>query len=63
MNIPTIKVKSKSAEQGDFVVINESDFDAETHELYVETDEAKPKTKAEQKAEAALKAALAEAQN
>ena len=35
----TIKVKPWGEGQGDFVVINEEDFDPEAHELYgVETD-------------------------
>lgn len=45
MNIPTIKVKAASAEQGEFIVINESDFDAETHEIYVQPDEETQKKK------------------
>lgn len=36
----TIKIKSTHPEsQGAFVVINEADFDAEKHELYVEGEE------------------------
>lgn len=36
MDCSTIKIKATDPEQGAFVVINESDFDAEKHELYVE---------------------------
>jgi hypothetical protein len=32
--IPTIKVKPQSAEQGDFVLINEADFDPKVHERF-----------------------------
>lgn len=31
MNIPTIKVKPWGPDQGDFVVINEADFDPAVH--------------------------------
>lgn len=34
--IPTVKVKPWSKDQGDFVEINESDFDAKVHEAYEE---------------------------
>lgn len=37
MQCPTVKIKSTDVEtQGDYVEINETDFDAEKHELYVE---------------------------
>lgn len=35
-DVPTIKVKPWSADQGDYVVINESDFDAAVHERFEE---------------------------
>jgi hypothetical protein len=34
--IKTVRVKPWSESQGDFVVINESDFDASVHEMYEE---------------------------
>lgn len=34
----TIKVKATSADQGDFVVINEADFDASVHQLLDQPD-------------------------
>lgn len=37
MEIKTIKVKAWDPEQGDHVVINEADFDAEKHELFEES--------------------------
>ena len=32
----TVKVKAWAAEQGDFVLINQDDFDPENHELFEE---------------------------
>ena len=37
MNCPTVRIKSSNPEVP-FIVINEEDFDAEKHELYVEED-------------------------
>ena len=39
-DVPTLKVKPSHESQGAFVVINESDFDPEKHELFEE-----PKTR------------------
>lgn len=37
---PTVKIKSSNpATQGDFIEINESDFDPKIHELFAEGDE------------------------
>lgn len=36
MECPIIKIKPSSPEQGEFVVINESDFDPAKHARYVE---------------------------
>lgn len=41
--IPTIKVKPWGDDQGDYVLINECDFDAEVYELFEEADGADPK--------------------
>ena len=54
--LPTVKVKASDPEQGAFVIINESDFDAAVHELYAEPAEAAPA-----KASKATKAAKPEA--
>lgn len=34
MNIPTIKVKPWGADQGEFVLINEADFDPAVHQRF-----------------------------
>lgn len=52
----TIKIKSTHESQGPFVIINEEDFDAKRHVLYVEDDsdekkEPKKLSDAESKAE------------
>ena len=39
---PTVKVKPWSKDQGDFVAINESDFDPSLHELYEPAAEVPP---------------------
>lgn len=36
MEIKTLKIKSSHPSQGDFVVINEEDFDSTKHKLHVE---------------------------
>ena len=36
MSIPTVKIKSDHPEHGGHYVINESDYDPDTHELYQE---------------------------
>ena len=47
-----IQVKPWGKDQGDFVEINEEDFDSEVHELFGESKPAKaPKAKPEPKAE------------
>lgn len=38
MGCPTVKIKPQSQEQGEYVVINEEDFDKEKHEIYVEVE-------------------------
>jgi len=43
MQIETIKVMPWGKGQGDFVVINASDFDSKTHKKYTEPPKAKPK--------------------
>lgn len=51
----TIKVKPWGKDQGDFVLINEEDFNAEVHELFdAPAEKAKParKAKAEQSTDA-----------
>lgn len=53
----TVKIKSTDPEQGDHVVINKEDFDAEKHELFVEPkapteDELKAIAEAKEKADA-----------
>ena len=40
--VPTIKVKATDPEQGEFVLINESDFDSAVHERF-EAEPAEPK--------------------
>lgn len=42
IKMPTVKVMPSSPSQGDYVVIEESDFEGEIHELYVEPNEAAP---------------------
>jgi hypothetical protein len=42
--LPTVRVKSDATESG-FMIINESDFDSEIHELFVESEEEKPRIK------------------
>ena len=50
MQVETIKIKSSSPEQGDYVLINKSDFDPEIHALF--EPESKPrKTKQTESAE------------
>lgn len=46
--IKTVKVAPWGKDQGDFVEINETDFDEKTHKLY---EEPKPKKEPKQKAE------------
>jgi hypothetical protein len=36
MQCPTVKIKATDPEQGEFVVINEADFDPKKQTLYVE---------------------------
>jgi hypothetical protein len=50
---PTVKVKCEN-EQG-FMIINESDFDSGSQEVYTPKVEAKAKTEAEPKVEAKAK--------
>ena len=48
MIIETVKIKPSSPEQGDFVLINKSDFNATVHELFDdESEAAKPASKAD----------------
>lgn len=42
--VPTVKVKPWGKDQGDFVEINEEDFDPKVHKAFEE--ESKPKAKA-----------------
>lgn len=51
-DIATVKVKPWSPDQGDFVLINESDFDPEVHELVDPAPEAKQPAPAAKKAAA-----------
>jgi pyruvate/2-oxoglutarate dehydrogenase complex dihydrolipoamide acyltransferase (E2) component len=42
--IPTVKIKSSDPKtQGDFIEINQSDYDSKKHELYEESDVPAPK--------------------
>lgn len=43
---PTVNIVAPvPEEQGPFVIINEADFDAQVHELYVEPADPEPKAK------------------
>lgn len=46
MSIPTVRIKSSHPEHEGYIIINESDFDKEVHEVWEEPKPAKP---AEQK--------------
>lgn len=42
MELPTVKIEDGD---GDYIVINESDFDEKKHKLFVEKEKTKDKTK------------------